>query len=461
MEKYPVPTKCRLVLNEGPGSHNSNNAPASTQSDAGSGDIAQLRSKLRPPSVTIARPVSIQLNKSGIDSNGNIPRPSSLPRLLKTTETVNATTKIESLQAKPPLHHLTGNALNKAPPPFRTVSLDSKSRTILNPPPVPSNKTTTTTASKDSQTGSISPSPSTMSIASSFGSNKSHSVADSGIATCSSSRSPTVSEKKSALSLKFGFYSKKPLSATEMKKAAVERINSANSALTAIPSPANKLRGPSGESARGHAKLRPNSLRIATSTVASVIQRTGQPSKTQQQQHASLAARMPTPQLTLIKHRAAQVLSRSKSTDYKSVEVRPRLSVEAIVASLEQEMRHQLGPDPPPLVNPTNEKEPSDSEVQVDVVERFGVEPVRAEVTYVDEDDEDFIEDIELQLQTPSSAAECHPSPFVFVFLRFFLGEKSFSFSSSNYTGKAMITAETKAITATRKTLTLHLFRMP
>lgn len=405
MEKYPVPTKCRLVLNEGTGS---SNAPAIQQNDVGN-DIAQLRSKLRPPSVSIARPISIQLNKGGIDSNGNIPRPSSLPRLLKTDS--NVTAKIESLQqGKPP--HSTGVAINKAPP-FRTVSLDSKSRTILNPPPVPTNKTST--ASKDSQTGSVSPSPSTMSIASSFGSNKSHSVADSGIATCSSTRSPTVSEKKSALSLKFGFYSKKPLSATEIKKATVDRINSANSALTAIPSPAqNKLRGPS-ELAR-HAKLRPNSLRIASSAIAqpTAIQRNA-PSKILQQPSP---ARMPTPQLTLIKHRAAQVLSRSKSTDYKSVELRPRLSVEAIVASLEQEMRHQLGPEPPPLVNPSEEreeeKESVPSVVQVDI-ERFGVQAAKAEVAYVDEEDEDFIEDIELQLQTPSSAAECHPSPLVFV----------------------------------------------
>lgn len=91
--------------------------------------------------------------------------------------------------------------------------------------------------------------------------------------------------------------------------------------------------------------------------------------------------------------------------------------MEAIVASLEQEMRHQLGPEPPPLTNPVQEEEeknetkPVTSSVQIDV-DRYGVEPAKPEVAYVD-DDEDFIEDIELQLQTPSSAAECHPSPLV------------------------------------------------
>lgn len=130
---------------------------------------------------------------------------------------------------------------------------------------------------------------------------------------------------------------------------------------------------------------------------------------------------MPTPQLTLIKHRAAQVLSRSRSTEYKSVELRPRLSVEAIVASLEQEIRHQLGPEPPPLVNPSQEEEekPVPSTVQVDV-ERFGVQAAKPEIAFVNDDDEDFIEDIELQLQTPSSAAECHPSPLVYLFIYFY-----------------------------------------
>ena len=114
-----------------------------------------------------------------------------------------------------------------------------------------------------------------------------------------------------------------------------------------------------------------------------------------------------------IKNRAAQVLSRSKSSDYKSVELRPRLSVEAIVASLEQEIRHQLGPEPPPLViSPKKEAKEIKTNEKIEV-ERFGIESAsKAEIEYVDEDeDEDFIEDIELQLQTPSSAAECQPSP--------------------------------------------------
>lgn len=396
MEKYPVPTKCRLVLNEGPG-HNgtsSNAQPATTQqNDVVSNDVAQLRSKLRPPSVT--RPISFQLNKGSIDSNGNIPRPSSLPRILKPELTA---TKIESLK-----NNMQPSATSNRPSAFRTVSLDSKHRTILNPPPVPVNKTS---SSKDSQSGSISPSPSSMSIASSFGSNKSPSVADSGIATCSSSRSPTVYEKKSALSLKFGF--KKPLSATEIKKATVDRINSANSVLHSA-SAVSKIRIPAADTTR-LVKQRPNSLRIAPvqAVSGSAVYK---PTKMLVQQPTS---RLPNSQLTMIKHRAAQVLSRSKSTDYKSVEVKPRLTVEAIVASLEQEIRHQLGPELPPLSiqekkNEQQQEEEEKRRSEIDV-ERFGVQAAaKAEVTYVDEDDEDedFIEDIELQLETPSSAAEC------------------------------------------------------
>lgn len=407
MEKYPVPTKCRLALNE-PGNNSSNGPTLLANNDVGTTNLAQLRSKLRPPSVTIARPISIQLNKSGIDTNGNIPRPSSLPRLIK-VDSGNVTARMDSLQAKPPAHQSTTGLASTKTIPFRAASLDSKNRTILNPPPVSSNNKSVSTASKDSQTGSISPSPSTMSIASSFGSNQSHSVADSGIATCSSSRSPTVSEKKSALSLKFGFYNKKPFSATDMKKATVDRINSANSG--ASPSASGhyssvKLRTPSANEQNRQAKQRPTSLRISSSAVTAAIQRASS-SKIQPS-----PAKLPTPQLTLIKNRAAQVLSRSRSTEYKSVELKPRLSVEAIVASLEQEIRHQLGPEPPPLSAPV--KEPAKTTIPTTVplqVERFGVDPGKAEIAFVNEDDEDFIEDIELQLQTPSSAAECHPSP--------------------------------------------------
>lgn len=117
------------------------------------------------------------------------------------------------------------------------------------------------------------------------------------------------------------------------------------------------------------------------------------------------------------------MLGRSKSSDYKSVELRPRLSVEAIVASLEQEIRHQLGPEPPPLaLSPKKEVKEIDSTPAEKVeVERFGIETAsKAQIEFVDEDeDEDFIEDIELQLQTPSSAAECQPSPSV-IYLKTF-----------------------------------------
>lgn len=127
---------------------------------------------------------------------------------------------------------------------------------------------------------------------------------------------------------------------------------------------------------------------------------------------------LPMPQLALIKDRAAQVLARSRSIDYKPVEMRPRLSVEAIVASLEQEVRHQLGPELPPLP-PIDRVEDEKREENIDIeqqLQRHLLEPDKAEVAYVesdeqDEDEEDLIEDIELQLQTPSSAADHQASP--------------------------------------------------
>jgi len=76
MDRYPVSTKCRpgVICTE-------NSSPTSAMTATSSSVTeTQMRSKLRPPSVGIGRPHSIHVSKM-TDSNGNIARPSSLPRL--------------------------------------------------------------------------------------------------------------------------------------------------------------------------------------------------------------------------------------------------------------------------------------------------------------------------------------------------------------------------------------------
>ena len=416
MEKYPVPTKCRIAINDAAANRSTTTMTASSSTEAvNNGEqLAQLRSKLRPPSVSLTRPLSVQLqnskmNSNGIaDSNGNIPRPSSLPRPLRTvtpssTSSVsiatepNVASRIESLLLAKP------QTTRPSTLPGRTCSLDSKNRTIVNPPPVSS-----MTSGSSSGRQSVSPSPSILSLSSS----RSNSAADSGIALCSTSRSPsTVSEKtnKSAQSLKFGFFqstrSVKPAAVVEVKKASVERIN--------------RLTGPKESPAtNGSTKTTPLSSQTGSSYVPKFRQQARPPvaakpvlvtSKTKQS--ASISNRTPTPHLVSIRNRAAQVLSRSRSIEYRPVpSPRPRLSVEAIVASLEQEIRHQLGPELPPLPPPVTTPSATSCTSNVDVVERFVVgsaepsEPEKAFIQTAANDDEDFIEDI----KTPSSLNSQH-----------------------------------------------------
>ena len=409
MEKYPVPTKCRMAINDAAA-----NRSSSTEAVNNSEQLSQLRSKLRPPSVSLTRPLSIQLQNgkmNGVaDSNGNIPRPSSLPRPLRTatpsstslvsivTES-NVSSKIESLlMAKP-------QSTRPSTLPGRTCSLDSKNRTIVNPPPV-SNMTSGNSSGRQS----VSPSPSTLSLSSS----RSNSAADSGIALCSTSRSPsTVSEKtnKSAQSLKFGFFQPtrtvKPVGAVEVKKASVERINR----LTPV---ANGTTAPRTTSLSIQSKFRQQPLRVPPppvpakpAVIASRVEK------------SSTNSRTVTPQLVSIRNRAAQVLSRSRSTEYKPIpSPRPRLSVEAIVANLEQEIRHQLGPELPPLP-PVTTPSVTSCTSSIDVVERFvvdGAEPSEPEKAYIQTgDDDDFIEDI----QTPSSLNSQHTPCVDLITLKF------------------------------------------
>jgi len=328
MEKYPVPNKY-LVGSAEP-------------------EVAQLRSRLRPPSV---RPLSIQLNNSKqtlngststvngapIDTNGNIPRPSSLPRLIVNKPEANVAAKIESL-------------LGKTPSPVN--------RTVINPPPVGS---------------SSSPSPSNRSVASSLDSNR-----DSGIITSSSTHSAasSISEhhhRPTTLN-KFGFQgiTRKPLGAVESLK---NNINNSK------PQPSAKRTAPARIPSAPVRKIQPT----VVPKVAPPVSNT----------------------LDSIKNRAAKVLNRVKPVENRPIaESKPRLSVEAIVASLEQEIRSQIGPEHP---LPPKEEEEKPVPVTTFDVERFLAEPTnKAEITFLESEssttDGDFIEDIELHLNTPSSS---------------------------------------------------------
>ena len=390
MEKYPVPNKCRVT----PGHEETTTTTTGTE-------VTQLRSRLRPPTVSSStnftgRPLSVQLSNSrpvgsngGTDTNGNIPRPSSLPRLLKATEP-NVAAKIESL--------LTGGKAGKpatSRPDLTRLMPVNTNRTIINPPPVKSS----------AASASNSPSPSGRSVASSIDSNRSASVADSGIAT-SSSRSPsthseTVNNKNTTalpVANKFGF-----VAAGKKPSSTVERMNYANSTTGA----------PAKEPPTYLNKAKPPPLRIPSAPVKATSKMSHQPTATRS---STTFRHVASPQLAQIKSRAAQVLAgrRSVEPQQPARPSGPRLSVEAIVASLEQEMRQQLGPDPPPLAVPVKAEPdsppPAAPEVPaVDVVARFLAEPANAaEITFIESesggDEEDFIEDIELQLETPSTS---------------------------------------------------------
>lgn len=391
MEKYPVPNKSRVTPCTGDGTTVVGGVVG--PSPEGTNEVVQVRSRLRPPSVS-SRPLSIQLSNkpitSGqtgqIDSNGNIPRPSSLPRLLVNRPEANVAAKIESLL---------GSSKTSGCP------SQPKSQIIVNPPP---------SISTGSTGSSSSPSPSSRSVASSLDSSRSTSVADSGIVTSYSSRSPSSlsSEQRTSLPVnKFGFQLKRPSgtlpnNSRPATASSLERTNNANNKAAVK------------ESAVSVNKSRPSSLRMPSTAVKVT-------SRIQQQQPRPSSAAVPP--LATIRNRAAQVLNRRTVETRPVPELRPKLSVEAIVASLEQEIRTQFGPDPPPLEVPKAKDEAAST---IDV-ERFLNEPAKAEITFLEssssgggddrgeeeeEEEEDFIEDIEIHLQTSSSSAS-QPSPYV------------------------------------------------
>lgn len=107
--------------------------------------------------------------------------------------------------------------------------------------------------------------------------------------------------------------------------------------------------------------------------------------------------------------------SSNSSGDYRSLAMRPRLSVEAIVASLEREIRDQLGPDLPPLPAPVldakdarDARDATTAAPSIIDVERFGIEPIEAEVAYVESPVDDCIDNIDFV--TPSSICTTYNS---------------------------------------------------
>jgi len=251
-------------------------------------------------------------------------------------------------------------------------------------------------------------------------------MTDSGIA--SSTRSPTISEKKSALSLKFGFHS---------RVKTVERINSLNVSNKNSAAPAKKQLVYSGGSipavvAAGINRIQQPTLPIrASCKISTQLQLVKSRTISAQQQLIKNRAISTQQQLNVIKSRAAVVLNRvnTSSSDYRSLTMRPRLSVEAIVASLEREIRDQLGPDLPPLPPPDldakdakDARDARDARDAKDVrdatmmttpsiidVERFGIDPIEAEVAYVESPVDDCIDNIE-SLVTPSSICTTYNS---------------------------------------------------
>jgi len=229
-------------------------------------------------------------------------------------------------------------------------------------------------------------------------------MTDSGIA--GSTRSPTISEKKSALSLKFGFHNR------VRNDKNVQRINSLN---VSNKNSAAGGGGGGGGNQQPFTKMSsskqlsyPQKSLLYSASNAPVIpmSRIGQPT-----QPIKASCKISSQQqLNVIKSRAALVLNQ-RSSEYRSITMRPRLSVEAIVASLEREIRDQLGPELPPLAlaDRAETVHPSSAPSIVDV-ERFGVEPIEAEVAYVESPIDDCIDNIEESLKTPSSICTTYNS---------------------------------------------------
>ena len=270
--------------------------------------------------------------------------------------------------------------------------------------------------------------------------------------------SPAISDKKTALSLKFGFHSRKK-TPTETKTA-LDSINVLNHQLSKeqpqqIPAPtplkilnqnAVKDTNLSGQQQAtpklGYTiKDRINLMRgynssshlLKTPVYSSHTSTSGGNSS------AAAASSIPTPghsshksarklqkgllqsskaqpvklfdssddgmnSLALVKNRAALVLKQSTVAQAKLAEPKPKLSIEAIVASLEQEIRQQIGEDEKEIPIETIEtpKEKVQAEDVTCLINHYDLRPLEAQVMFVESPVVEFIENI-TPIDTPSS----------------------------------------------------------
>ena len=468
MERYPIPTRCRVSssINEPILTCESSSVSgAVNQSDSGDSSncssVTGLRSKLRLPTagIHLQRPQSIPLNKV-TDSNGNIPRLSNLPRFKGSFDS-NIPPKCQlssSSQLKgnvrttlPVVERVNTDICQLKSTPFATRQEDAGN----------SQPNTTTGGKQPSApetSGSRSPTLSSVSSSTvhSNRSNHSTSLEDSGIA--SAAMSPAISDKKTALSLKFGFHSRKK-TPTETKTA-LDSINVLNHQLSKeqpqqIPAPtplkilnqnAVKDTNLSGQQQAtpklGYTmKDRINLMRgynssshlLKTPVYSSHTSTSGGNSS------AAAASSIPTPghsshksarklqkgllqsskaqpvklfdssddgmnSLALVKNRAALVLKQSTVAQAKLAEPKPKLSIEAIVASLEQEIRQQIGEDEKEIPIETIEtpKEKVQAQDVTCLINHYDLRPLEAQVMFVESPVVEFIENI-TPIDTPSS----------------------------------------------------------
>lgn len=114
--------------------------------------------------------------------------------------------------------------------------------------------------------------------------------------------------------------------------------------------------------------------------------------------------------LEKMKSRAALVLNQPSSlSSTVPSQMKPRMSIEAIVASLESEMRYQFGEDPPQLVVPI----PVEAVTETSNTTRIAPRPLEAESMFTESATVEYIANIS-PIETPSSictTAMSHTSP--------------------------------------------------
>lgn len=410
MEKYPKPTRCRIPV----GDSTLQSSQLVVEADTNAQPSA-TRSKLRPPSagLTPPRPKTIQLTK-GTDSNGNMARSPNLP----TCKGVLERPLMPLLSLNQPTVRV------KVPVTQLATALEQINTEVPKQP----------TAVCTGATGATSPSP-TISISSrstikSNRSNGSTSLEDSGIA--SAAISPTISERKSALSLRFGF--QKPAHRvglpSDASKSALNTLNMMHHQLEKDQRQQHhvgKILNLKSPKEKNPITDRPQRLRSLFNSPTSLIKTPPSGNIAQKMvkkgqkgtPHAGRALpaiqgkipdRSTSSSLEKMKSRAALVLNQPSSlSSTVPSQMKPRMSIEAIVASLESEMRYQFGEDPPQLVVPI----PVEAVTETSNTTRIAPRPLEAESMFTESATVEYIANIS-PIETPSSictTAMSHTSP--------------------------------------------------